>query len=110
VAGELNPTFSETGALLERALDELGVLVPDPLRAGLMVAKAYAAQILDGSLSQIEGARHIWQIQLEVEGLTLELGPFAYWASEWQEADSTRRECCETAIRIVADDLVRRTR
>ena len=106
VAGELHPTLDETGALFDEALDELGVDVPDRSRAALIVAKEYATQIADGTVSPYEGARQIWQLHVDIEGL-LELGPFAYWASEWQEADTRdRRDFCETAIRIAASNLL----
>jgi len=103
LAGELRPTFGESGPLFEEIFGELGVAVPDMSRAGLVLAKAYAAQIIDGSLSAYDGARHIWRIQMEVEGLTPELGPFVYWASEWEEAGSPD-ECreCEAGIRAAA--------
>ena len=81
LAGELHPTLGDSGSLFEEILDELGVAVPDMSRAGLVLAKAYATQIIEGSLSAYDGARQIWQIQMEVEGLTSELGPFVYWAS-----------------------------
>jgi hypothetical protein len=107
LAGEMQPTLGETGPLFEEVLDELGIAVPDRSRAGLVLAKAYAVQIIEGSLSAYDGARHIWGIQLEVEGLTLELGPFVYWASEWDEADTPhRRTECETGIRAAAFELV----
>jgi hypothetical protein len=103
LAGELHPTLGDSGPLFEEILDELGVAVPDMSRAGLVLAKAYAMQIIEGSLSAYDGARQIWRIQMEVEGLTPELGPFVYWASEWEEASSPeeRREC-EAGIRAAA--------
>lgn len=108
VAGELHPTRDETGVLFDEALDELGVDVPDRSRAALIVAKEYATQIADGIVSPFQGARQIWELHVDAEGV-LELGPFVYWASEWQEADtSARREYCETAIRAAASDLLRR--
>jgi hypothetical protein len=102
LAGELHPTLGDSGPLFEEILDELGVAVPDRSRAGLVLAKAYATQIIEGSLSAYDGARDIW-IQMEVEGLTPELCPFVFWASEWEEAGSPqeRREC-EAGIRAVA--------
>lgn len=103
LAGELHPTLDASGPLFEEILDEIGVGIPDRSRAGLVLARAYAAQIIDGTLSTYEGARQIWRIQIDVEGLMHELGPFVYWASEWQEADSAgRRQQCEAAIRGAA--------
>ena len=107
VAGESHPTRGETGALFDEALDELGVDVPDRSRAALIVAKEYATHIADGTVSPYQGARQIWELHVDAEG-ALKLGPFAYWASEWQEAGTrTRREYCETAIRAAASDLLR---
>jgi hypothetical protein len=106
LAGELHPTLDESGPLFEEILDEIGVGVPDRSRAGLVLAKAYATQIVDGTLSPQEGAQHIWRIQLDVEGLMHDLGPFVYWASEWQEArDVANRQECEAAIRAAAVEL-----
>jgi hypothetical protein len=103
----LRATLEGAGPLFEEVLDEIGVAIPDRSRAGLVLAKVYAAHITDGTLRPYEGARQIWQIQLDVEGLMPELGPFVYWASEWQEADGpARRRDCETAIRTAALDLV----
>ena len=103
LAGELHPTLGDSGPLFEEIFDELGVAVPDRSRAGLVLAKAYATQIIEGSLSAYDGARQIWRIQMEGEGLTPELGPFVYWASEWEEASSPeeRRER-EAGIRAAA--------
>jgi hypothetical protein len=107
LAGECRPTFGDIGPLFEQILDELGVAIPDKSHAGLVLAKAYAAQIMDGSLSAYDGACQIWRIEVEVEGLTPELGPFVYWASEWQEADSPeRRKECENGIRAATLELV----
>jgi len=106
LAGELRPTLDASGRLFEEILDEFGVGIPDRSRAGLILARAYAAQITNGSLSPYEGARQIWNIQLDVEGLMQELGPFVYWASEWQDAGSERRrQECDTAIRDAAFGL-----
>ncbi len=107
LAGELRPILSETGPLFEETLDELGVAIPDESTAALIVAKSYAAHIIDGTISAYEGARQIWRLELAVEGLTLELGPFVYWASEWQEANGpAEREQCEAGIRVAAREFV----
>jgi hypothetical protein len=56
-----------------------------------------------------DGARQIWGIPLEVEGLTPDLGLFVYWASEWEaaEADSQqRRKGCEMGIWAAALEFV----
>ena len=60
LAGELCPTLGESGPLFEEILDELGVAIPDKSRAGLLLAKAYAAQITEGSLPAYDGACQIW--------------------------------------------------
>jgi len=102
LAGELYPTLGASGPLFEQILDEVGIDIPDRSRAGLVLARAYAAQITDGTLSPYEGARKIWRIQIEV-ALRPELDSFVYWASEWQDADGAeRRHECEAAIRIAA--------
>jgi hypothetical protein len=108
LAGEMRTTLGETGPIFDEALDELGVPVPDRSRAALVVAREYATQISDGTVSPYEGAREIFALHADLLGSTLELGPFAYWVSEWQEADtSDRREYCDTAIRAAAHALLR---
>lgn len=107
LAGEMHPVLAETGPLFEEVLEELRTAIPDKSRAALVIAKAYATQIVDGTLSPYDGACEIWRIELAVEGLMLELGPFVYWASEWQDADSPgRRRECEVAIRTAALEFV----
>ena len=106
LAGELHPTVEGSGPLFEEILDEFGIGIPERSRAGLVLAKAYAAQIIDRTLSPYEGAQHIWRIQVDVDGLMLDLGPFVYWTSEWQETNNpARRRECEAAIRAAAVEL-----
>jgi len=106
LAGELHPTLGTEGPLFEEILDEIGVGIPDRSRAGLVLARAHAADITTGTLSPYEGACQIWSIESDVEGLLPDLGSFVYWASEWQDANSpARRQECEAGIRKAALDL-----
>src|SRR5438552_10283990 len=109
LAGELRPTMGEAEPLFEKALGELHIDVPTKSEAGLIVAKAYAVRIVEGSVSPYEGARRIWDdVHDQVEELKPQLDPFVYWASEYWEAAYTpaRRAECEHAIRTAARDLV----
>jgi hypothetical protein len=106
LAGELHPTLESSGPVFEEILDKIGVGIPDRSRAGLILAKAFAAQITEGTLTPYEGARSIWRLQINT-GAVPELDPFVYWASEWQGAGGVgRRQQCETAIRAVALQLL----
>jgi hypothetical protein len=67
LAGELRPTLGESGPLFEEILDELGVAVPDMSRAGLVLAKAYAAQIIEVALVHRHDLRTGSDMELKVE-------------------------------------------
>jgi hypothetical protein len=108
LAGELQPTMRDARPIFKKALAQLGITLPSRPDAGLIIARHYAKEISDGTLSPYEGARRIWrEIQLEVKDLKPRLDPFVYWASEWGDADDpARREFCENAIRTAAKDLL----
>src|SRR2546426_5939008 len=91
LAGELRPLLAETGPLFEEVLGELGVAIPDRSRAALVIAKSYATQITEGSLSPYEGAREIWQIELAFEVLMPDIVSFLSRASVSHEAGSEAR-------------------
>jgi hypothetical protein len=60
LAGELLPSWSDSGPLFERILDELGVAGPSAEGAPHELARYYATQILSGTLTPYEGAHEIW--------------------------------------------------
>lgn len=73
-------------------------------------AKQVARAILSGDVSPYEGGRRIWwDHQLNLESGNHSLNPFAYWASEYEEATNTdRRALCDKAIQNAATLLIER--
>jgi len=55
LAGDLHQTLDAASPLFEEILDEIGVGIPDRPHAGLVLARACAAQITGGTLSPIRG-------------------------------------------------------
>ena len=108
LAGELRPVMSDVRPIFNKALIELGTALPSKPEAGLIVAREYATEILEGTISPFEGARRIWrEIQLDMPDLKPQLDPFVYWASEWEDADDPgRRDYCESAIRTAARNIL----
>jgi len=115
LAGELKPVASESVPLLIRALGELSICQPDRNAARLIVARFYARQILDGSLSPYDGACRIWwgpandalEKEKEPEQVSswLKLRHFIAFASEYQD-DVENREAWEADILIAARELL----
>jgi hypothetical protein len=60
LAGEMQPTWADSGPLFESALRDLGIPYEPPPQAGLALALHYARQISSGALRPYDGARHIW--------------------------------------------------
>jgi hypothetical protein len=58
----------ELRTLLLRALEEVGVPVPDRLGAGAILKRAYARRVVDGELSPREGASRIVGFLHALEG------------------------------------------
>ena len=62
---------------------------------------------LVGLCRQYEGACQIWRIQIDVEGLMPELGPFVYWASEAMSNLASRSTGPELALLAPAGERER---
>ncbi len=114
LAGESTPGAYEAGRLLNRVLDELSITVPDRNAARLIVARYYAKQIVDGSLTPYEGARRIWwgpandalqEKEPEQVSSWLKLRHFIGFASEYED-DPHNRAAYEADILQSARDLV----
>ncbi|MFJ9448532.1 hypothetical protein ACIRRH_43070 [Kitasatospora sp. NPDC101235] len=82
---------SQARELFDRVLDELGLSFnppADPTTARLALARWWAEQIVDGSLSPAVGADMIW-VEVAVElGYPDELQPVVQWAlvlADWNE-------------------------
>ena len=108
IAGTANPLLRDVADLFERALDELGARRPSRKEAALILARGYAARIVDGSLSPYAGAKAIWrECACEVRPDDHTLDPFIYWADEFEDTrDPERRRLCESAIVDSARQLV----
>ena len=60
LAGVGSPVMSEVGPLFEKVLAELEVTTPKKEEALMFLARDYAQQIVEGTVSPYEGARKIW--------------------------------------------------
>ncbi len=106
LAGETSPTLSSVGPLFDRALDELGFARATRAEAALILATAYARQILTGTIGAYDGARRIWRYAWN-EDRDQRVAPFVHWASEFEEyRDADRRTECERGIMEAGQALV----
>jgi hypothetical protein len=106
LAGVANADADEARALLDRALAELNVRTPSQRDAVLQLARAFAAEIVDGTLPPYEGAKRIWDLTLRVPDEHIpELDSFVYAASEWQDRPEDRTVFAEGIV-AAARDLV----
>lgn len=117
LAGEYDPIMAEVGPLFERALRELGVLVPEPFEAGMRVAGYIGQRIISGEVSPYEGAREIWRMYNHVEavdehGIFKPLLKFIGAASEYEDFLSPGnekfygKERCEEIRQKIEADIV----
>jgi hypothetical protein len=60
LAGEMHPTWSDSGNLFGGLLRELDITPLPSHLAALELGRYYATQILAGTLTPAEGAEHIW--------------------------------------------------
>jgi hypothetical protein len=87
----VEPIWSEVGPLFIRALDELGVVIPERSAAVQRLARNFASRILAGELAPYEGACAIWlQLALEPEAGNTLLN-FVGLACEWEEHQEHRK-------------------
>jgi hypothetical protein len=61
LAGETEKIASTVGPLFVKALQELGISLPDVASAQMTVARFYARKIVDGSIPPYQGAQHIYR-------------------------------------------------
>jgi hypothetical protein len=108
LAGTTDTTLRDSTGLFEQALNELHAPRPSRKEAAFILARFYAAGILDGSLSPYQGAKAIWtKLSYEIRPDDHTLDAFIYWADEFEETDEPqRRSLCEAAIIEGAHELV----
>jgi hypothetical protein len=86
LAGMRAPLPDEARRTFEDALRASEVVLPSPEDAVFCLARALAADILEGRLSPLDGATKIWRLtQLLPGAAPLELHTFIYAASEWPD-------------------------
>lgn len=97
LAGVSAPVMSEVGPLFERALTELRVVTPQKSEALMRLARHYAQQIVDGTVSPYDGARKLWwDVANEVEKPSQLLLSFVGAASELDDLPGrTRQDGCD---------------
>ena len=114
LAGEMKPPASEVDPKLRRVFTELSIPWPDRNSARLIVARFYARQIVDGTVTAYEGARLIWWgpandalLEPEPEQVSswLKLRHFVGCASEYKD-DVIHRPEYEQDIMGFARELV----
>ncbi len=111
LAGELHPTWADSGSLFERVLHDLGIVTLPQPEAAHALARHYAQQILSGAVSPYEGARHIWwQVAnyfWDEKELWQRYSIFVGLASEWEDYEPGRPDY-ERQIRDEAAKLLHR--
>lgn len=111
LAGELHPTWSDSGPLFERVLRELGISYESPPKAGFALALYYAGQIASGVLTPYDGARRIWgdvaNEFMHHPTVWDQVSVFVGLASEYEDCPRSRAEI-EQQIRHEANQLLQR--
>ena len=96
LAGELNPSWADSGGLFEGVLRDFAIPIPARREAGVALARYYAEQILKGEVTPYEGARNIWwQVANEFVDdpeIWESLVNFVGLASEWEDHAAGREE------------------
>lgn len=89
LAGELHPTWADSGPIFERILRDFGITQSSKPQSINALARYYAEQILSGAISPYEGALRIWQeVANELWGdreLWQKYSIFVGLASEWED-------------------------
>jgi hypothetical protein len=98
----------EAEQLFEKSLRELGLNMPSRHDAAVSVAREVAQKILRGDVSCLDGANIIWDIYTRSGSDTVELHPFVYAASEWQDRPDDS-ELFERMIREGSRKIVSKT-
>ncbi len=107
LAGELHPTWAESGPLFHRALQELGIMPLSRPEAGITLVRHLAEQILTDAVAPYDGACAISDVANSFweEELWLRLSIFIGLVCEWQD-DPDGRPAYETEIRYEAQKLL----
>jgi hypothetical protein len=111
LAGELHPTWADSGPLFERVLHELGIASLTPPQSAQALACHYAEQILSGVITPYEGARRIWwdvaNNLWDDREKWQQYSIFVGLASEWEDYEAGRPDY-EQGIRDEAKKLLSR--
>jgi hypothetical protein len=90
-------TWRDVGDLFKRVLTELGRRPLTTAQAAYRIAESAARDIVAGRVSPYEGAAKIAYTAYHPAGMPDDLGPFYYWADEWED-NPEHREACERDI------------
>ena len=78
--------IAEAGEIFERAIRELGWVIPDRRSAAARYARCVAQLILSGDVAPRDGAKTLWRDSLAVHDRSFhELDPFIYASSEYDD-------------------------
>lgn len=112
LAGELRPTWVDSGPLFDRVLHDCGIVSPTQPEAAHSLAQHYATQILSGVLTPYDGARRIWwQVAnyfYDDREHWQRYSIFVGLASGWEDYPPTRQDY-EREIRDEATKLLNRS-
>lgn len=86
------PNWFVVRPLFERALSELGIPIPPPDRASLILARQHARRIVAGETTPYDGARRIWFEIANTKGADRSLLTFVGLASEWEDSPDYRTQ------------------
>jgi hypothetical protein len=93
LAGLASPIMSEAGPLFEKTLAELQTPLPSKNDALMILARNFAQQIVDGTISPHNGAGQIWwRVSNEMDAHDPLLLPFVGAASELDDLDDRTLE------------------
>jgi hypothetical protein len=111
LAGELHPTWADSGPLFDLVLHDFGIVAPTQPEAAHALAHHYAEQIISGALTPYEGARNIWRRVAnhfyDDREHWQRYSIFVGLASEWEDYAPGRRDY-ERQIRDEAAKLLNR--
>jgi hypothetical protein len=112
LAGEIHPTWADSGPLFARVLHDCGIALLSKPRAAEDLARYYAQQILAGAMTPYEGARRIWwKVANEFSEDQAAAQPYLIFvglASEWEDYEAGRPDY-ERQIRDEAQKLLNST-
>lgn len=107
LAGSRKSDSSSLRILLDRAMQELHIDIPEPNEAALSIARSIARDVINGHVTPYEGAKRIWH-DIYVNFSTLDqLRIFVGLASEYEDDEKHRdlysRDIIDECHKLIVD-------